>query len=301
MKVYFLSAEPCALTLNELYFGITDTFERSLDVTLSDRIYAKFSPSGKLPIGFFITEEILSTPPTGCEVYLLKDGVAIFAKDFPCADFTLRPITQARIDDTLVTVFSQGGIQVSIESPQGFFISSLPPSFSTCELSSHAGLLFLKSETQLAVFTKGGELSLLETVYDYFVENGELRATLPLSDRLQRTAECVWSLTEHGCARVQYIIKQAVMENEATLKDELLPYAFFESVLIGANFEELLTDELLPTAEKLVQFLGEFIAVTLTENPCVCGLIRKNAPNLFQVNYYEVEMENGKVKDVRPV
>lgn len=300
MKIYFLSAEPCALTLNELYFGVTDRFERFLDVTLSDRIYAKFSPEGKLPIGFFITEEILSTPPSGCEVYLLSDGIAVYAKDFPSTDFTLRPITQARFGDTLVTVFSQGGVQVSIESPDGFFISPLPPSFFKCELSTHSELFFLKSDTQLTIFTAKGECVFLETVYDFSVEGETLKATLPLSDRLQRTAECVWALSKEGCARIQYIIKQPAESTEA-LAEELLPFAFFESVLLGANFKEFLSDELAQDAENLLAFLGVFSAVTLSEDPAVCGLVRNIAPRLFRVDSFTVDIENGKIIDVRPI
>ena len=298
MKIYFLSAEPCALTLNELYFGITDRFERSLDVTLSDCIYAKFSPAGKLPIGFFITEKILTTPPNGCEVYLLPDGIAVYAKEFPYTDFTLHPIAQARFDNSLVTVFSQGGVQVSMETPDGFFIAPLPPSFCNCTLSQHSGLFFLSSDTQLAVFTSKGECVFLETVREFTVENGELRATLPLSDRLQRSAECVWSLSETGCARTQYIIKQPAECKEA-FAEELLAFAFFESIAIGADFQEFLSDELAKNADAIVEFLGPFQAVTLCENPSVCGLVRAVAPSLFRVEHFTITQENGKITDVK--
>ena len=54
MKVYFLSAQPCILTLNGAYFGKTDTFERFIEVSAKDNVYAKFSPQNAGDIGFFI-------------------------------------------------------------------------------------------------------------------------------------------------------------------------------------------------------------------------------------------------------
>ena len=88
MKIYFLSSRPCALTVGGAYFGVTDTFERFAELSLKDNLYAQFSPQGALPIGVFLTEKLRTEPPENCEVYLLKDGAAIYAKDFPPADFT---------------------------------------------------------------------------------------------------------------------------------------------------------------------------------------------------------------------
>ena len=130
MKIYFLSAIPCALTLNGVYFGLTDRFERFAEIHLADKILAEFIPENAQPIRFFITECLPSAPPQGCEVYLLPDGLAVFARDFPPIPAPLRVIAQERFEKGLITVFSQGGIQVSIENSFGFFTSYLPPSFS---------------------------------------------------------------------------------------------------------------------------------------------------------------------------
>lgn len=302
MKIYFLSSRPCALTLNEVFFGITDSFERSAEVCLSDRIFAKFTPEGALPVGFFITEELLSSPPPGCEVYLLKDGVAVLAKDFPPADLTLHPIAQARFGDSLVSVYRQGAVQLSLQTSEGFFVSSLPPSFSSCTLSCHAELFFVEGENHLAVYTKRGECLLSEQVLSFEVNENELNAYLPLSDSLGRVAECTWVLHENGCTRTKFVLRQSRAlngENEPQrIREELLPYAFFESVLIGADYVGFLSEELAAKASLLVDFLGDFKAVTLTRDPNVCGLVREKAPRLFEVAYYAVKTENGKIADI---
>lgn len=302
MKIYFLSSKPCMLSLNGVFFGVTDTFERFTEVNLSDRVFAKFTPEGALPIGFFITEDLLSTPPLGCEVYLLRDGIAIRARDFPPSDYTLRPIAQQRFGDTLVSIFQQGLVQCSFQSPEGFFNSTLPPAFSQCALSTQAGLFFLEGKNHLAVYTKTGDCVLMEEILSFSVEENELNATLPLSDSLGRVADCTWKLDENGCARTQCTLRQARSLNGETapekIAEELLPYAFFESVLLGVNPADFLSAELADKAERLVGFLGDFKGVCCTQDPKTYGLIREKAPRLFEVAYYTVTIENGKIADI---
>lgn len=295
MKIYFLSSTPCALSFNDAYFGITDRFERFADVCLQDNIFVRFTPENALPIGFFLTENIRFSPPNGCEVYLLPDAIAIYARDFPPNDFSLKIIAQQRFSDMLVTVYQQGALQLSIDSPKGFFSATLPPCFHTCELSMYADLLFLKSQNHLGVYALNANCLLLEEVLDFEIENTTLNATLPLSDSQKRTAKCVWSLSSESCIRTQFTI---IQEQPFSTPDDLLPYAFFESVLIGANFKAFLSDELALNADKLRAFLGNFEAVTPTQNPNVCGLIKKTAERLYEVVYYTVNIENQKITDV---
>ena len=129
MKVYFLSSIPCALRVNNLFFGTTNLFERFAELSLKDGLFIEFVPEGKQAVSFFLTEQIRFAPPKGCEVYLLKDGLAIYARNFPPSDFTLRVIAQAREGNTLATLFSQGELQLSIEQDRQLFIATLPPIF----------------------------------------------------------------------------------------------------------------------------------------------------------------------------
>ncbi len=298
MKIYFLSSQPCALTLNGVFFGVTDLFERTAEVNLSDRIYAEFSPEGSLPIGFFITERLPTTPPEGCEVYQLTDGIAVYARDFPPRDFTLRPIAQLREGEFLVTVFQQGNCQLSIESQKGFFNAYLPPSFNPCQIFLHRGLILLKGDTALGVFTPDCRQLLCEKVVDYRLEEDTLFACLPLSDSRKRTAECTWQLSENGCTLTSFTLRQPA-EDSPRLPTELLAFAFFESVLFKTDFAAFLSDELQLEAEQIAAFLGDFIAVTPTETPNVCGLIKRKGERLYAVERYAVTVKNDKITDVQ--
>ncbi len=298
MKIYFLSSRPCALSVNGVFYGVTDTFERSAELSLSDKIYAQFSPEGAQPIGFFITEEITQTAPEGCDVYLLKDGIAVYARDFPPSDFTLHPVAQAKRGDDLVTVFRQGKLQLCVNTPKNVFNAYIPPSFEPCSLHFYGNLIILRSDTHLGVFNEECQPLLIEKALSYELNENELRATLPLFDSLGRVADCRWILSENECALTQFTLRQP-QELPTALPENLLAYAFFESVLLKANFRDFLSDELQSQAESILSFLGDFTAVTLTKNEKECGLVKKKGERLYALSYYSVEIENGKITDVR--
>lgn len=297
MKVYFLSSEPCALTLNDVYFGVTDTFERFVEIDPKDRIYARFSPQDKLPIGFFITEELRFAPPEGCNVYLFQDGLAIYAWDFLFRDPAMRVITQKRHDDTLYTVFCQGRLQMSIQTQENFFIAYLPPSFLNCTLSFYDELCLLIGENLLAVYDKQGNCLLLEQFLTYTLENDMLNATLPLSDSQNRVADCSWKLQGSTCTRVRFSIRFSGEEH--SLPSNLLAYAFFESLLIGADPTPLLSDTLIPHLNEIKRFLGAYEQVTISAKENACALIKKKGERLLEAREYFVEIENGKIVDVK--
>ncbi len=297
MKIYFLSSQPCLLTLNGAYFGRTDLFERFVELSPKDNVYAKFSPQGAGDIGFFINESLRFSPPDGCDVYLLKDGVAVYANRFPPTDFSLRVITQARLNDTLVTVYQQGEIQVSVESAYGLFNATLPHGFFACKVIPFENLIVLEGENTVAIFNEKGEQLLCENVLSYEIHEDVFSAVLPLSDRLNRTAECAWKYENSCLSQIQFTLRQSGTNPQDT-QAELLPYAFFESVLIGADFAPFLSEELQKKSDFLKDFLGDFISVIVTDTPNVCGLVYRKAERLFDVRYFTATVENGKIADI---
>lgn len=303
MKVYFLSSRPCALTLNDAYFGLTDRFERFAEISLKDNVFVRFSPENAQPIGFFLNESVRHTPPVGCEIYLLENAIAIYAQDFPPSDLTLKITKQKRFDQNLITLFYQGELHVSIQTEKDFFISTLPPTFEKSELFFESGLFILKAPNAVAVYTKTGERVVMENTLSCTIEAGTLYALLPLSDSLGRVADCAWEMSENGVTRTKCTLSQYRTnsgENDPEkIKTELLPFAFFESVLLGADYASFLSDDLVPQADKLKGYLGDFCSVALTDDPSVCGLVYKKAERLFEILNFSVTMENGKITDIR--
>ncbi len=303
MKIYFLSSRPCALTINDAYFGLTDRFERFAEISLKDNVFVRFTPENAQAIGFFLNESLRLKPPMGCEVYLLKNALAIYARDFPPSNLNLKILSQKRFDKNTLTLFYQGDLHLSIETEKGFFISTLPPAFENSELLFESGLFIVKAENKFAVYTRFGERVLMENVLSFAIEAGVLRATLPLSDSLGRVADCEWELNEEGVTRTKFALSQARTasgeNNLEALQAELLPFAFFESVLLGADYATLLSEDLAPQADKLKEYLGDFCSVTLTENPNVCGLVYQKADRLFEIIEFSVCVEKGKITDIK--
>ncbi|MBQ3505384.1 MAG: hypothetical protein IJA89_01275 [Clostridia bacterium] len=298
MKIYFLSSLSCALTLNGVYFGLTDRFERFADIALTDRIFVQFSPQNALPNGFFLTEDIRFHSPEGVEVYLLKDGIAVYARDFTPIDFALKTHAQKRFDTLLVTLFTQGATQLSIESEHGFFVQTLPAAFSQAQIGFFCELIFIHTQNALAIFTQKGDMLFHEQILDFNVENDELFVRIPLSDSLGRVAECTYSLSEDACARTACVLKQA-RERANVCPDGLLCFAFFESVLIGGDYAQFLSEQLQSRAQEILQFLGEFLWVVPTDKENECGLVRKIGERLFSLDYYTVEIQDGKITDIK--
>ena len=301
MKTYFLSAKPCALTVNGVYFGICDCFERFADVCLSDNLFLQFQAENMQPVGFFLTEQIRFTAPEGVSVYLLKNAIAIYVDGFKPIDCSLRPVKQVTLQDAVITLFFQGELHLSLQTPKGLFIATLPPAFADCVIEYVNGFTILSTEKQTAVLNDSAEIILLENTKSCKIENGKLHLEIALLDSLSRFADGVWDLS-NGFIREKFTLRQRYTKDgdcsPENLQKELLPYAFFESVLIGAEYTQFLSEDLQRDSQKLRAFLGEYVAVTLTDSPFRCGLVKPKSARIFEVEYFETRIENGKICDI---
>lgn len=327
MKIYFLSSKPCVLTVNGAFFGTVNGFERFAEINLKDNLFLSFTPENALPVGFFLTENIRFSPPKHVDVYLLPDALALYVRDFPSADFSLNLIAQERFDDVLASVFSQAGVHFGLQTQEGAFNAPLPPSFCQCTLSKIEDFILLRSPTQLAVFSLHGKQILLQDASEYFIDGDELTVQVPLFDSLGRSATRKWQLSENGATLLSYTLRQARTgasvqadtnantaastevvtdtqtgangQTDELLRNELLPFAFFESVLYGGDFQAFLDDELLETADKIKDFLGDFRSVVLTKNTNTCGLVYVKGEHLFEVKHASVELKDGKITEIK--
>ena len=143
MKLRFLSSVPCCLTVDGKYYGVTDGFDRFAEISLKDNLFACFTPQNALPLGVFLNENLFFSPPEGVEVYLLRDGAAVYARSFPPRSFDTRVVAQERFVADLITVYFQGALYISLETAAGFYISHLPLRYETARIKKHGGLYFI--------------------------------------------------------------------------------------------------------------------------------------------------------------
>lgn len=297
MKIYFLSAIPCALRVNGLFFGTVNTFERFADCSLKDNLFIEFLPENFAPIRFFLTENIRFSAPEGCEVYLLRDGIALYARDFLYPDTRLQILSQIKKENLLITFFRQGKTQLCAEWNTGFFTSEFPEFLFPCQAELLDGILLLRGENGVAVYDEEGKILLCEKTVSHSFEGNILQARLPLSDRLGRFADCQWRLEKGGCIREKFTLLQSAEKEIPT--GELIPYAFFESVLFGGDYTQFLSEELTQKADGIPSFLGEYESVVLTERPTECALIRRKGERIFEASYFTVELQNKRICDIK--
>ena len=69
--------------------------------------------------------------------------------------------------------------------------------------------------------------------------------------------------------------------------------------LNGADYKELLADGLHSSASQIKAYLGDFVAVVMTDKAQTCGLVKPKSPRLFEVVYYTVTVEKGKIVDIQ--
>ncbi len=303
MKVYFLSAQPCALSLNGAFFGVCDHFERFAEVSLSDNVYAQFSPANAQPIGCFLSPEIRFNPPNGFEIYLLPDGLALYARDFPPRDFTLSVCAQERKDDMLVTLFKQGNLQLSIEKGGQLLVLPVANAFENAKISFAENFVLLHTKNRLALYSLTGKCVFNEEIVDFSIEKDTLNATMPLSNSLGRVAKCTFALQENECVRTNVSLIQVCDEkgntDKESVENSLLPFAFFESVLLGVDYTPFLSPALVDKADSLLAFLGNFVAVAPTNKAGTIALVRRKKEGLYEVSHYAVEIKDGKIVDIK--
>ena len=293
MRIYFLSKYLAALYVGGAYFGRVSDFERFAELDLRDGLPVRLEAENMQPLHFFLNESLPYAPPSGVDVYRLPGGLALYAHGYQPTDVTPVAIAQARQGELLATVYRQGLPQLAINTPKELFNATLPPSFCDCELSFLSECLLIKSPTELAVYSLQAEQLLCERYLSADWQDGELTLTLPLSDRLRRTAKCGYRLHADRAELLSYTLEQG--EGEA---ESLLAYAFFESVRIGADFAVFLCDDLQESAPSVRDFLGNFLHVLPTSNDAECLLVYKKAERLFDARKFTVTLEGGKITDV---
>ncbi len=292
MKLYFLSSTPCVLRVGGAYFGQVGEFEKFAEITLKDNLFAEFIPQNALPVCFFLNEDLLFSPPNGVELYVTERGAAIFVREFPPNDFSLKLIAQRRFENTLVTVFTQGETQVAIEDGKELFLSRLTP-FSACEILHKDGVFLLKTSDLIYALNGRGEILLCKNYLAYTATDDGFSLVCPLGDSLGRRSKESYTTKNGTLARTEYSLLSPQGEENAPIA-----YAFFESVLIGGDFQTFLSDELKEKSDELKDFLGEFLSVVVTDDPFKAGIVKRRRERVFDVVYYQVETENGKITDI---
>lgn len=290
MRVVFLAERTCALTVNGVYLGLVDGFERVCEINPEDRVFCQLSANGCIPLSFFFDVEFLLNPPPQVKLYYFEGGVAVFAQELPLADCSLKVLWQTRLGGTLLTLCRQGKLQLNVENESGFHLVELPSALEESEAYALGEQFLIEGNNSFALLSREGEMLILSEGR-VLEKEFALKAEVPFHDSMGHTALCTW---ENG-KLTECTIRTVQEPTEATKA-----LALFESVLIGADFYPFLHETLLEKADALREFLGAFQSVVLTGKKQRVGLVYERKPRIYDVRYFLVELTDGKISNIVP-
>lgn len=291
MRIYFLAERPCALTIGGAYLGLIDGFERSVELASSD-ILCEIAPLGDfLPLRFCLDDGFFLDPPPEIRLYYTEKAVAVFASDFLRADQSLKVLWQTRTADSRLTLTCQGKWTLNLENETGFHLIELPEALSDCTAEPVKDGILLRGKEAFMLLSRAGE-RLLFSEGNVLSAGETIRAEVPFRDSLGHVAVCEWREGK----LVSCAVRSLREPSEATFA-----LALFESVLIGADAAPFLSEELLPKADKLKEYLGDFTSVVLTPEPDKIGLCFQRKERVFDVRYFRVTLKEGKISNIIPL
>ncbi len=292
MRIYFLSEKLAALSVNGLFLGSVDGFERTLELDPKDGYFLECKPVGGFrPTHVRFDEDFLIDPPPQAEVYHTRGGAAVFFKDFVREDASMHVLWQENLLGVRLTLFVQGRVQLCMQSAAGFALVDLPDEFEGAKIAPAGEYFLLEGENAFCILTRTGEKVALSA--GKITERGErVVAETPLPSSLGHTAVRTW---ERG-KLVSCTLRTKQQPTEA-----FYGLALFESVLAGADPAPFLAEELVEKAAALKEFLGDFSAVIPCENQDEVGLVYKRHERVFDVRYFRVILSNGKIANIEEV
>ena len=315
MRVYFTSSVPCALKLNGIFLGVCDDREKFTDITPEEEIFAEFVPAdgGLLSANCILNKSFFQSPPDFCDLYLYDCGAHIHIREFSEKPGNLNVIDQKRINGVLVTPFHNGGIHLSLESEKDFFTEQLPPQARYAEISSltlngrNLISLVIPEEADSILLIYDKTRPLFKNRVSKFEIKDTLCADFAFRDTAGHIAHSEWKLGEEGFTLDSYTVQET---NQVNHEDErLIPYLFFEALLVHGDFIRYLSPELAERKDELHDYLGKFTGVCIPPsvfylahgNINAVGLICPKSENIFEIRFFSATIENGKITNILPV
>ncbi len=309
MYFYFSSNYPAIIKLNGIYYGTIHQSIKSCAIDGGQPPFIEVCPLGgkQPPTCLILDEEFLSSPSERVSITDLKGGYLLkFDKNYDSQEFKV--FAQQKFSDAVVTVFSENGYKISIETEKDFYAENL-----SIELSS-AEIVRIERNKELIVIYLYGEKTLVNVyavkgninkLFSRQVEQAEFKDKFitveKLNDIKKHKITTEW---EYSGGKIIAKTKRVEAGGEIDiekLNDKVLPFVMLEEFLAGGDYSEYLGASVLENADKLGGFFGEFIGVMpppVFREIDQVGLIYNCGKNLYKVEYFKFQVEKGKIINV---
>lgn len=310
MYLYFSSDYPAIIKLNGIYYGRIDQAPKSINLTDGEPPFVEVCPLTPLEkqINLILDDEFLSSPPQVLSVTDMRGGYFIkFNQTFRTEDFSV--IAQEKFSDAVVTVFSENGYKVSIETPFDFFAQTLNLKVDGAKIQREV----INGEPIIIIQLFGVATTVacyktsqkIENVFFRKVNsaefNGNLKTTELLLDMAKHKINATWEYANGRFTVKEKSIEKSADFNKDLISERLIPYAFLEELSVDGEVLDYLGGTIKDNATRLKDFFGEFVGVfpppTFRKIEEV-GLIYHDRDNLYHVEYYIFSIENRKIINI---
>lgn len=294
--------------MNGTYVGIIDLFERRIELDGGSKTLAEVVPGDNTqPLNFFLCDEFFTDPPDFADVYLMGGDALVYIKRFGRKDGAVKVVRQSRFAGNLITLFSQGGMQLSCEG-ESFELYDLddafaqPTQFSEGQVGGYP-VFIIAAKGCLCVISERGKRVFYNSA-ESFTCGDMLEITVNFHTCAGAVAKCSF-----GYDGENMTLSDSKTEEQFPPAAEVAHFAFFESVLTRGDYAKYLGDGLKDKAALLPEYLGEFIDVTVPPSKfyaehgdcTAAGLVYARGKNVFEVKYYAVEMSGGKIENIMEI
>ena len=302
MFCYFLCATPCAVKLNGNFIGKASHNFSFID---ANEGFFEFVPLDQSFSNVNFLLENKPIPSNTVRIIDLYGGLLIIPT------FLRKPFGEFKMigrksfsfsNGVTATCYNQGGVKLCITSGNDVFIESLPFTpedvrFESCAYHGKEYMLVIcvgSKALLLAYEVSSGVKPALKSLCDgYGFDKNSLFTLENKNDVLKHSVSTTWDFKEEvklkkysvSCKREVYSLPQ-----------KLIPYAFFEEVLLNGEIANFLTPRLKPRASELKEFLGDFEQVLPPphfKNDDLVTLLYKD-----KVEYAKVTLQNGLIDNV---
>lgn len=311
MHYYFSAGYPAVIKINGIFKG--DIYTKLKDVVDCDGAFIEVCPliDSERQTNLMLTQEFLSLPTHNASVTDLKGGYLIkFNPTYKTNGFSV--IAQEKFNDAIVTVFTENGYNLSIETKTDFYTENLPFEINSASVERVAfqganilAITLLGIDKTLAVFSLDNKITKLycDNVESYSFDSC-FNTTVKYKDIAKHQITCRWNLTNDKLILTEQSATFSQDFSVDNLPEQVLPFAFLEDLLVGGDFYQYLSDSLKANADKLKGFFGEFIGVIPPPEFHAqdrVGLVYKQCQNKYFVEYFTFKIQDRKIANITKI
>lgn len=307
MYYYFNSDFPAIIKIDGVYKGLINEIN---EFEIFCQPFVEIYPLSRSENSFYfiLNDDFLLNPPSGVIITDLDGGYLI---SLTCLEqvSSFSIISQKKLPYSVITVFKENGLKLSIETQNDFYAETLEFSCSDATITE-----FSLSSTKMIAVCFFGKKKILNCylinekikkifsreIFDFSFENGFFTTEI-FCDIAKHKITYDWIFEDNYLKKNACTIERNNEYQISKLPTHLLPYAFFEEFIFSDQVDEFLSKNVYDNLNFLREYLGNYIGVMPPpkfRDYNEIGLIYCVQNNKYKVKYFYVSIEDNKIINI---